>query len=332
MCGYSVLLYIDSTCTCMSISPVPQLFPNESRPEDLAISEGEAAVFSCDVQTTQIGHSFTVAFHIRPLTSESSECFNCSFSAVNLYNCKSAVKTGLCSGFVVTSSKQGHPSLASHLLTANWTRPSSSLSGSEVVCAIASHGITQWARTATLTVLSPSATPQTTAEPPRLLALTALSLLLAVGVAIVVVVVCIGYRHRGSKPTQHHHHTDDQSKTLSFFIFIRNCVVPRAQLLPCSVSVSGALTNHIMFLSNAAPLSLGSLPSSGNTTPTLPTPLPSIQLEPTTARHRLLQAVQSYSNSFDSGLDFSTTGDCQGSKVSHTSRCHGYPILLVGWR
>ena len=273
------------------------LFPNDSLPQDTTAVTGEPAIFSCDVQTTwKQGPAFTVGFAVRLLTSDDLHtCYNCSFNSATLNNCDPPVKEGLCSGFVVQNASTGHPQLQTHHLTANWTAPSSDAA---VICAVASYGVTQWARTATLSVLAPSNIPSS-ASPrhPQLAGLAALSLLAAVGGALLLgLLLCLRWRHHrqlanSSQPPPEESESLFQPSLHSFHLF------------------------------SAAPLSMESLPSSGTATPTLthPPTLPAIQLDSAMVDHsrHLRQALQMYSDSQDSGLDVSTTVEGQGSKVSH---------------
>ena len=90
------------------------------------------------------------------------QCFNCSFNREELVSCRQEDQG--CWGLHVSNSSSG-PYVSSHHLTAVWSKADRNLSGSEVVCAIAVRGITQWAHTATLTVLP--ASPGPLPGPPR---------------------------------------------------------------------------------------------------------------------------------------------------------------------
>ena len=81
------------------------------------------------------------------------QCFNCSFTRDELVSCHQEDQG--CWGLQVSNSSSGLP-VSRHRLTAVWSKADRNLSDSEVVCAIAVRGITQWAHTATLTVLPAS--------------------------------------------------------------------------------------------------------------------------------------------------------------------------------
>ena len=150
----------------MCVTLDPTLFINESLPQDQTVFAGKEAVFSCLVQTSQPSaiETATVAFLVRaPESRDLMECLNCSFSATELSFCSEMVNEGTtCSGleFANSSSSSGGDGLLIHNLTAQWYQVEIQLIGYEVVCAIAVDGVTQWANTATLTVLpTPSTTP-----------------------------------------------------------------------------------------------------------------------------------------------------------------------------
>ena len=293
----------------VSLPVVAVLFPNDSLPQDTTAVTGEPAIFSCDVQTTQQGVvALTVGFAVRLLTSDDLHtCYNCSFSSTDLNYCvpPSPVKEGLCSGFVVQYVPTGHPRLKTYHLTANWTAPSSDAA---VICAIASAGVTQWARTATLSVLAPSNIPSSASPShPQLAGLAALSLLAAVGGALLLgLLLCLRQRHHRQLANSSQPPPEESESLFQHSL-------------------------HSCHLFSAAPLSMESLPSSGTATPTLthPPALPAIQLDSAMVDHsrHLRQALQMYSDSQDSGLDLTTTVEGQGSKVSHILYgCHGYRV------
>ena len=290
----------------LSLPVVPVLFPNDSLPQDTTAVTGEPAIFSCNVQTIQtLGLALTVGFAVRLLTSDDLHtCYNCSFNSANLYNCDPPVKEGLCSGFVVHYAPTGHQLLKTYHLTANWTAPSSDTA---VICAIASSGVTQWARTATLSVQAPSNIPSSaSSRHPQLAGLAALSLLAAVGGALLLgVLVCLRRRHRRQLANSSQPPPEESESLFQHSL-------------------------HLCHLFSAAPLSMESLPSSGTATPTLthPPALPAIQLDSAMVDHsrHLRQALQMYSDSQDSGLDLTTTVEGQGSKVSHIYGCYGYRV------
>ena len=134
----------------------PVLFTDENLPADLTVAEGQSANFTCQALTLQNTHFFdasSVAFLVRaPNSSELTQCLSCSFSRSALTVCREMVDEGSCSGLQFFNSSFGHPALRTHNVTAHWSQVDMHHNGSEVVCAIAMYGVTQWAHTATLTV------------------------------------------------------------------------------------------------------------------------------------------------------------------------------------
>lgn len=163
----------------------PVLFPNTSRPENVSVTEGEPSNFLCDVKVNvKQGFAFTVAIFVKLPASNFTECFNYSFTPLFVINEWTLKTNDSCRGFHVTNSSSGPSLNRNHHLTASWPRPSLSLSGAEVLCAIASSGTTQWAKTATLTILpSLPPTPHSSAGP-ELRALAVISLLFLAALAL----------------------------------------------------------------------------------------------------------------------------------------------------
>ncbi|CAI8040111.1 hypothetical protein GBAR_LOCUS22352 [Geodia barretti] len=150
-----------SMCVSITFSGEVILLPNESLPAHLTVVEGQRADFHCDAHTTQLTvPAFTVSFLVKLPSSNIAQCSNHTFSRSQALIMNSAVKDRSCSGLVFTESYSGDSHLQDRTnhLTASWPSVNLSMSGAEVVCAQASSGITQWARTATLTVLPASST------------------------------------------------------------------------------------------------------------------------------------------------------------------------------
>ena len=158
----------------MSVSHCAEagLFVNETLPAEVTVTEGQRAEFNCDALTTNAipgflpVQFFTVAVLVTsPPSSDPVQCFNCSFSRAELMKCHHEDQN--CSGLQVSNSSIGPPHVLNHRLTAVWSEAELNLTGSEVVCAVAVGGITQWAHTATLTVLPASPLPEGTPKPLR---------------------------------------------------------------------------------------------------------------------------------------------------------------------
>ena len=156
----------------------------------MIVTEGQRAEFNCDALTTdsvlplaQHTH-LTVAILVHaPPSPGPMQCFNCSFNREELVSCRQEDEG--CWGLQVSNSSSGLV-VFNHRLTAVWSKADRNLSGSEVVCAIAVRGITQWAHTATLTVLPASPGPLPGPRSPRLLVWG------GVAGGMVVVVLCGG--------------------------------------------------------------------------------------------------------------------------------------------
>ena len=98
----------------------------------------------------------------------------------------------------------GHPNIVMHHLTAHWEEVGSVYNGSEVACAIAVEGATQWFNSATLTVVASTETADERNDGNSIQ--TRDIVLVTVGIVLVVVidVVCITgtilwYRRRYSE-------------------------------------------------------------------------------------------------------------------------------------
>ena len=116
--------------------------------------EGSPADFHCQFHTTITTFTDTVAVLVRPPGSgDLVECLNCTFTTSALVGCIRAVDKDSCDEITFSNVISGHSLLVIHHLAARWAQVGAWHSGSEVVCAIAVRGVTQWRRTATLTVL-----------------------------------------------------------------------------------------------------------------------------------------------------------------------------------
>lgn len=195
---------------------VPVLFPDETLPQDVTVTAGQPAAFSCQaqtiVETSGISPtSLTVAFHVwSPASPALMECFNCTFSSSELSSCRQWVDKVGCSGLLFLNSSVGtSPSLRSHALTARWARVDPHQTGSKVVCAIAAGGITQWAHTATLTVtltVTPATrpTPRDSAQGRSLWAVSSVVMVaVVVGVCALSLLLCYKHLHRNASRTTH---------------------------------------------------------------------------------------------------------------------------------
>ena len=141
---------------------VPILFPDENLPTEVTVEAGHSAEFHCQAGTDSDAISSTVAFFVKqPESQDLMQCLNCSFSPTELSLCEETVNYGSCFGLKFSNTSFSNPNLLTHNLTAHWSEVDTSHTGYEVVCAIAVDGITQWVNTATLTVLSATATPTT---------------------------------------------------------------------------------------------------------------------------------------------------------------------------
>ena len=181
------------------------LLPNDSLPADVTVVEDQQADFRCVAHTTERTLSvFTVAFLVKLPSSKLTQCYNYTFSQTKPLSVITIVKNSSCSDLTSINSESGPSQDRTNLLTASWASVNLSLSGAEVVCAQASRGITQWAKTATLTVL-PASTIHVLASPTvdtslragksrKLSALAALSIILVGGV--VLLATLLWWRHR----------------------------------------------------------------------------------------------------------------------------------------
>lgn len=169
----------------------------------IAVSAGEPAAFVCDAQTKfNGGYAYTVEILVRSNSSSTqTQCLHCTFSPEDL-TCPSPHHLGSCREFMYENFSTGNDNLRLHHLIAYWVNPHPSHSGSEVMCALAYHGITQWVHTATLIVLPPSPAQP---PPPSSLAHPQLAAMVVVVVVVVVLVValsalglvlCYRYKHK----------------------------------------------------------------------------------------------------------------------------------------
>ena len=185
---------------CVFTRAEATLLPNHSLPADLTVVEGQQADFCCIAQATQQSFTaLTVAFLIKLPSSSSNltQCFNYTFSKENPLCCGSFGDDRSCSGLVFDTFFSGDSLARRNHLTASWASVNLSLSGAEVVCAQASCGITQWAKTATLTVLPASPTVDMPVEPSSSPALGALAVLVVVLVGgVVLLATLIWWRQR----------------------------------------------------------------------------------------------------------------------------------------
>ena len=138
------------------ICPDPNIFINESLPADVTVPEGDPAQFTCQVQTIypfMLYFHSTVAFLARSQDSDQFEqCLNCSFTASALLFCTTSVDRAACSELFFTNYSVGHPHLLMHHLAATWKEVNAKQNWSEVACAVAIDGTTQWFNSAKLTV------------------------------------------------------------------------------------------------------------------------------------------------------------------------------------
>lgn len=186
------------------------LLTNKSLPGDITAIETEPAEFYCDIDATQEKFvTFTVAFLVKaPSSNVTVTCSNYTFSGPFFLNHRG--EDAVCSGIVFLNSTPLHSVGDSRHLTARWPSVNLSLSGAEVVCALASRGITQWARTATLIVLpaTPISTPyvlHTSLNSPHqssiylgLSALALIPVLLGGGVALSALLVWWRYKRQST--------------------------------------------------------------------------------------------------------------------------------------
>lgn len=149
------------------------------------------------------------------------QCYNCTFDTEKLRVCTEPNENNCSNDIVYNNSKSGNPALALHHFIAHWINPTPTHSLSQVICALAHSGITQWVHTATL-IVNPTLT--VTEKPPvKATVVPALSsLVVIVGVVIVVLVFIIWYRHRNrtkaSKPLELH--LDEGTLTIILYIIL----------------------------------------------------------------------------------------------------------------
>lgn len=120
----------------------------------MTVTEGQSAASHCQAKTTVCrGLTATLAFFVRsPDSPEPVQCLNCSFSpSTSLLSCTKTVKDG-CSGLTFFNSSSGVMFDITHHFTAHWDQVTAEQNGSEVTCAIAVRGMTQWQNSATLIV------------------------------------------------------------------------------------------------------------------------------------------------------------------------------------
>ena len=148
------------------------MFPEENLPNEVTVGAGEPANFNCQARIEDESNfglpasSVTVALLVRsPDSSEMTQCLRCGFSTSELTMCGEVVDEGSCSGLQFIFD---HPDLLTHNVTAHWSQVDTRHNGSEVVCAIAVREVTQWAHTATLTVIPATYTPVLVAATPTI--------------------------------------------------------------------------------------------------------------------------------------------------------------------
>ena len=181
-------------------------YPNVSLPASRTVQEGQLAEFHCQAASDEderayiFSPPFSVAFLIGvPSTASHTDCYNCSFSRGSI-DC-SGTDAGVCGRVEFANTSTGHPDRQTHELIARWRSAGEEDNGTVVVCAIASRGITQWANSATLTVLPSSLIPMTTSSSPTFSSSPSPSLSLTdpssstlesglAGVVAVLVIVC----------------------------------------------------------------------------------------------------------------------------------------------
>ena len=218
------------------------LLPNDSLPADVTVVEGQEADFHCIAHTTEQTLSvFTVAFLVKLPSSNLTQCYNYTFSQTKPLSVITIVKNSSCSDLVSINSESGHREDRTNHLTASWASVNLSLSGAEVVCAQASRGITQWAKTATLTVL-PASTTHVLASPtvdkplragrsPKLSALAALSILLLGGVVLLATLLWWRHRRRTMAKTNQQQQEDQSMNILTASAYV---LFPNLSSLPLS--------------------------------------------------------------------------------------------------
>jgi hypothetical protein len=130
-----------------------KLFPNETLPRDITVVEGEIAEFACEAGTGYEAsdvESATISFLVQPPQSpDFTECLNYRVSATELSPC---TKMERCSNMQFSNSSLGESAPFTHTLTARWSKVKVEFDGYRVACALAVNGVTQWKKSATLTV------------------------------------------------------------------------------------------------------------------------------------------------------------------------------------
>ena len=127
---------------------------------------GGFAEFQCEASTgygSDDQKSATISFLIQsPTSHDPTECHNCSLSATELSSCSERED---CFDLKVSTSSFGDTTRLTHRLTAQWREVEAKMDGYRVICALAVNGVTQWKKSAQLTLntaalsqVSPSAT------------------------------------------------------------------------------------------------------------------------------------------------------------------------------
>ena len=149
---------------CCLFAAAREITVNQSLPLDLSVSDGDSAVFHCRTaydtfSPPVIASVFSVALLLRsPANTSFTDCYSCSFSYdPSTIRCNTS-SASICKRVKSVNRRVG---LRTHELESAWGVARLQDNGTEVVCAVASQTITQWANTATLTVLptSPSLLP-----------------------------------------------------------------------------------------------------------------------------------------------------------------------------
>ena len=192
-----------------SLDPTITIFTNESLPEDVTVTEGQSAAFHCQAKTTvDRGSTATLAFFVRsPDSPEPVQCLNCSFlPSTSLFSCTKTVK-GDCSGLTFFNSSSGLMFDITHHFTARWDQVTAEQNESEVTCAIAVRGMTQWQHSATLIVNRATPVrdvPETNDCDVVLMvsaAVVAVAVLVIAFAVVLSVVILCAYKRRNSSPS-----------------------------------------------------------------------------------------------------------------------------------
>ena len=173
-----------------------------------------------------------------PSSNITESCSNYTFSEPFILNFNSI--RGGCTDLVFLNSSNSHALDRTHHLTARWPSVNLSMSGAEVVCAQASSGITQLARTATLMVLPASPTMDGPYQSKSLSWLSFLTVLLALIIGgVTVSAVSLWWRHRRrSVPNTSRQFQLEQSEPFIFqisssvvlFLVFYSCSFPSCSL------------------------------------------------------------------------------------------------------